>query len=477
MKKLLKDKINIIISIFIIMIILLMYMFPLLHDDLLHGSVGLGFNFMPHVNGRYLGNFFSINLAANIVFGVITKSLIIILIIYISKKILNIKNNIYILLFLILFMFMPKEMFREVFPFTAGFSNYVIPIAGVLFIIHCHINNLFHKCKNYFIPLFIILGIFNSLFVEHITIFNLLLSIYLVVYEYVKNKKINYISLTYFIGSLLGTIIMFTNPTYLVTLNGTDEYRSFSTFKEILTKPWAILRAAFFHNIVINLLLIYLMTKVYIKQIKEKNLITKSLMIFLWLFGIYSLIKIVNTDWFFLTNYMKHFETLITFIFFVNIGYILYKSKILKNKEIYRLTFYAISMIFILAPLVMVSPLGPRCYIMVYIMMIIFVIDLFTILEVNKIIKINSLSNILMVIALCEIVFYLLIYGSIYIKNIERLKRINEDIGNKLTTIEIIDLPYSNYLHMGNVCSEYSELVFKEYYKIPNDVIIKGECR
>lgn len=477
MKKILRNKINIVIIIFILMIISLMYMFPLLHDDLLHGSIGLGFNFMPHVNGRYLGNFFGIILAYSLYYRVIIKSLVIILTIYISKKLLNINNNIYILIFIILFMFMPKEMFRETFPFTAGFANYVIPIVGVLFIMHCHINNHFQKYNNYFIIIFILLGIFNSLFVEHITIFNFLLSIYLIIYEYIKNKRINYITLSYFIGSLIGTIIMFTNPTYLVTLTGNDEYRSFSTFKEMLIKPWAILRAAFFHNKIINFTLIYLMTKVYIKKIKDQNLIAKSLIIFLWLFGIYSLIKIFNADWFFLTNYMKHFETLITFIFFVAIGYILYKSDILKKTEKYRLIFYIITMVIILAPLVIVSPLGPRCYIMVYIMMIIFIIDLLKISEVNEIIKINSLSNILIILASLQIVFYLSIYGTIYYKNIERLKKINQDIGSENSIIEISDLPYSNYLHMGNVCTEYSELVFREYYMIPKDTFIKGECK
>lgn len=253
MKKILKDKINFIIILYIALIILLMYIFPLLHDDLLHGSIGLGFNFMSSINGRYLGNFFSIILASNIYYRVIIKSLVVILIIYISKKLLNIKNKLYLIIFLVLLMFMPKEMFREVFPFTAGFSNYVIPIVGILFIMHSHLNNLFQKYNNYLIPLFLILGIFSSLFVEHITIFNLFLSIYLMLYEYIKNKKINYITLTYFIGSLIGTIIMFTNPSYLVTLSGTDEYRSFSSFKEILTKPWAILRTAFFHNKAVNL--------------------------------------------------------------------------------------------------------------------------------------------------------------------------------------------------------------------------------
>lgn len=231
-----KNKIGYINIIFILFIMLLIFTFPIIHDDLLHGSLYSGFNFMPHVNGRYLGNFFSINLAASVLLGGMVKSIVILLIIVLSKKILNIKNYIFILVFLTLLMFMPKEMFREVFPFIAGFSNYVIPLVGVLFIINNHINNNFQKYQNYCLPLFLLLGIFNSLFVEHITIFNLLLSIYLVLYEIFKNKKINYLTINYALGSLVGTIIMFSNPTYLMTLNGGDTYRSFSTIKEIFTK-------------------------------------------------------------------------------------------------------------------------------------------------------------------------------------------------------------------------------------------------
>lgn len=156
----------------------------------------------------------------------------------------------------------------------------------------------------------------------------------------------------------------------------------------------------------------------------DKDLILKSLIIFLLIFGMYCLIKYFNQDLLIVENYTKHFEALITFIFFISIGFIVYKSKILKNNEIYRLIFYVATMICILAPLVMVSPLGPRCYVMVYILMIIFTVDLSQILYNNKYINFKRLPKLLVFIALCQIVSYLIIYGSIYLTNEDRVNLI-----------------------------------------------------
>lgn len=114
---------------------------------------------------------------------------------------------------------------------------------------------------------------------------------------------------------------------------------------------------------------------------------------------------------------------------------------------------------------------------MVYILMIIFTVDLLQILYNNKYINFKRLPKLLILIASCQIISYLIIYGSIYLTNNDRDNRISEGIKNNDAMIEIIDLPYSDYLHMGNVCYEYGELVFREYYKIPSSILIKGECR
>ena len=476
MKKIIDRRFSIVIGIFVLFIIFLTIAFPILHDDLLHGTIGLGFNFMPHVNGRYLGNFFGIALASNIFLRVIIKSLIIILILYVAKKILKVTNKIYLVLFISLFLFMPKEMFRETFPFTSGFANYVIPIVGILFVIHLHLNNQFQKNNICFCICLLLLGIFNSLFVEHITIFNLLLSIYVLLYDYIKNKKINYNVILYFIGSLLGSIIMFTNPTYLVVFKGADEYRSFSSIKELFTKPWAILRATFFHNHFINLVLIFLISIIYINKIQTKSLITKIIMFYLWLFIFYTFIKIFNPYWFILDNYMKPFEALITAGFFIGVIYMLFVSKMLNKSEIYRLSFYVISMISILAPLVVVSPLGPRCYIFVYIIMIILAVDLLMIFTKNKLININYVFDLFFVLVILQMISYLYIYGSIYLVNTKRLKLIDEQISQKVEKIDVINLPFQDYLHVSNFCSDYSKEVFKNYYSLPNNIEIDNNC-
>ena len=477
MKENVCNKINLILAIFTIVIILLMYIFPLSNDDFLHGASGFVFNFMHKINGRYLGNISGVFLSVSIFLRVIIKSLVIILIILITKKLLKIKENIYLLIFVILFMFMPKEMFKQTIPFTAGFANYIIPIVGILFVIYVHLNDVYKRHNIFLATLFLLLGIFNSLFVEHYTIFNLMLSIYLIIYNYVKNKKINYIYLAYLIGSLFGAIIMFTNPNYLASFNGEDphSYRSLSTVKELFIKPWIIFREAFFHNKALNLTLIVLTSSIYKNKIKVKNIITKLMIVFIWFFGFYSIIKVFNQEWLILKHMMKPFESSITFIFFICIGYLLYKSKLYQKNDIYRLSFYIISMIMVLAPLVMVSPLWPRCYAFTYIIMIIFILDLLLIIVANKIINIRSSSNLLIIVAIIQMTFFLNIYGAIYLKNRERIKIVKRGLEQGDEIIKIEALPNPDFIH-GTICSQYDKRVFKVYYKIPVDVLVDVSC-
>lgn len=472
MKKQVDKKINFIIIFYFLIIVLLIFLFPLLGDDLLHGSIGNSFAFMPHVNGRYLGNFFGINLSANLVLRVIIKSLVILLIIFMSKKILEIKNNRYILFFIILFMLMPKEMFRETIPFNSGFANYVIPIVGVLYIINAHLNNTQNKSNCFKLIMFLLLGVFNSLFVEHVTIFNLILSIYIIIYDIKKYKKINYNYLLYFIGSLIGTIIMFSNPTYLVAFKGDDVYRSFSSFRELLYKPWAVLRASFFKNYIFNIVLILILLKLY-KEKTDKNSLDKFLFVYLIFFGLYTLLKLFHLI---PENiFIKMFEVILILTLIFTVYYVLKNLRILSDREKYRLIFYFLCMLFILAPLVVVSPLGARCYVMVYVLLIIFMLNLLIILEKNKLINIKKLSKYLIVLATLQIILYLNIYYKIYEENLVMVKSIEEAKNNDNSIIKLEKFSNPEFIH-GDLCSKYVQETIRIYYQIPSTITFEIEC-
>lgn len=59
-----------------------------------------------------------------------------------------------------------------------------------------------------------LLGFANTLIVEHLTIYNVILAIYVIVLALIKFRKIFIQYIAYFIGTIAGTALMFSNSVY-----------------------------------------------------------------------------------------------------------------------------------------------------------------------------------------------------------------------------------------------------------------------
>jgi len=124
---------------------------------------------------------------------------------------------------------MPISVFAQAVAWTSGFANYVIPIIIILFYLYFN-KNLFSdeniEIKNRWIIPFALLGFINSLFVEHATLYNVLLSIVVILYYLIRKHKIVLANLFYMIGSILGTVLMFSNEAYHTIFQSQDTYRA-----------------------------------------------------------------------------------------------------------------------------------------------------------------------------------------------------------------------------------------------------------
>lgn len=468
-----------ILSVFSIFI--MMFIFPLLGDDLLHGKVGIGIHFMQIVNGRYLGNLFGINLSSSLILRILIKSTIFISIIFLIKKIIKEKSLLYYLIILSFFLFMPKEIFRQVIVNSSGFANYVIPVIGVLIIIYIHFNEKEIILKWYNYILFLSLGVINSLFVEHITIFNIILSMYFIIFSYMKNKKINKIYIFYLIGSVIGSYLMFSNPIYLSSFNGTDDYRTLSTtLSGIFGKLFIIVNDAFYINYAINFILSILMIILMKKQIvSKKNFIYKMFASIIIFFAVYQLLKLLNPSWQIFANYQfeNYFSGFITLLYIGIVFITILLSNLNKNQK-YKLLFYIICYLAVLSPLLFVNPIGPRCYFIGYVFLILLVVNLIKIFETKNYFKYKwAIRFIIPIIIIIQFIFYFTIYGKIYIESEKRINFIKTEISKGNKEINFDALPFPDYLHGVEICPEYNELVFRIHYDIEEDIVfIKEGC-
>lgn len=468
---------------FIVMIILsvmgLMFIFPLLGDDLLHGNVGNGLFFMEGINGRYLGNLFGINLSSNLLLRVIVKSFVVLSITYLIYKVSQSKEKSLLYLTFLLLFIMPKEYFRQIIVNTSGFGNYVIPMVGILLIINFHLNCPKENKLFYGILLFIV-GISNSLFVEHVTIYNILLSVYLLIYSLVKKKdKISYFS--YFFGSLVGTVLMFSNPIYTTSFVGADNYRSLTPFGKMLDKFFIIVSDSFYSNFLLVLFFIFLafvLIKFINKESKLNTVFSKISTLLITIFSVYYLLDYTNSSWvlFGSEEVEFYFEGILTLLFYLNFIYLVCASTFIKEDK-YRLSLFLISFLIIMGPLLVVNPIGPRCYFNGYIFLILFIIQLLKILNDLKFITLQKCTLIVCTAILLIILYYYNIYGMIYVESNKRIELINNEIKKGSQYVEFNNLPYMDYLHGAETCPEYNEKVFRIYYNIDDDIVfVKEGC-
>lgn len=236
-----KNKEKIFFAIIFIIITMICYFFPYTHDDWAWGtSMGIERleSLFKDYNGRWAGNILVILLTRSRIFRAVVISSTLTGIFCLINKIVKSKNKNINYIALILLLLMPINILAQAIAWTSGFANYVIPVLIVLLYIYLN-RNIFNKKKieinnKLIIPL-LLLGFVNSLFVEHMTIYNLLLAIVITIYVSKKEKKISIPNLFYAIGSLIGTILMFSNGAYHNIQNATDPYRTIGSANIIET--------------------------------------------------------------------------------------------------------------------------------------------------------------------------------------------------------------------------------------------------
>lgn len=235
----LKRNKNVVLYLFTIAFFGLFYYFlPFAGDDWAWGSdIGIDrlSNAFDGYNGRYLGNLLIILVTRSVVFKVVFCTLIMfLLILFLSKIFDNLSNsnksavNYVIAFSSVLVLILPNQIaFGDLQPFQifgstigwlSGFTNYVVPSVLIL-IFYYFVTEKEHENISLYIFL-VFYGICACLCVEHYTLFCLLLSFGIFAYRYYFTKKICKKSLFFLLGSLIGSIIMFSNSSYRLMQKG-----------------------------------------------------------------------------------------------------------------------------------------------------------------------------------------------------------------------------------------------------------------
>ncbi len=474
-----------------VFLFILTYYFPYSNDDWAWGSkTGLERlqNGFKDYNGRYLGNLLVILLTRSNIFKALLMTITYFGIGYFIKKIVN-KNSNGVMIFSILMLFLVNRfVFRETIVNTSGFINYSFNMLLVLIFI-AYIKDVFKKVdfkeKWYNLVLLFILGVCSTLFMEHITTYLLALCLVLCIYSYIKYKKIPKSYLIYFAGVIVGSIIMFTNGAYLHVVKGDDFYRTVTTKQSLIVTMARnyfnkIQTNAFSRNLVINLVVSALMLVLSYKFLVN-NKVVKWKKVCLQLLNLYSvfysvfLILGTNFDFDIVTGSSHYITGFMTALYCVSLLLIVLLVFIDKNKYYdrvigYRLVFYMVSIVIILGPLLVLTPVGPRCSLPALVVYILMASELYNLLIEDK----NGyIAKSLLAVLIVVLSSYLYIYHNVYVSNKERYEVVKMQLDAKMDPIYIKKNKYEKYIWKNNPVSKTWDNRFLDFYSFDSQVDIK----
>lgn len=485
MKKFLKSN-KFIYCIIFISLLILCYLFPFSHDDWAWGSeIGierLETHFKGY-NGRWFGNFFVLALTRSNLLKTIVMASFITGTIYLINRIIKSDKKVTILLSYLLVLATPYLVLRQGIVWTAGFSNYAASIFFVLIFINLNkeiFENKKVKTSNVLIPLFFLLGFITTLFVEHVTLYTVCLSVLAIIYAFIKLKKIYGNQIAYLLGSLAGTILMFSNSAYSSVASGEDTYRSLgiASFIDSSIKSYfeTIYKELVYNNHILNVILVSLICVVLFKVLKNKKekkslkLLAETILFIAVTFVLYSTVtKFMGVN--LLLKYTKYLNGLFTILFCLAI--LLFVIFFIKKDTVKRrMIFTLVSIVVMTAPLFVVKPIGSRCFLPTYILFILFVVDLLNYIFYDE--KYKEVDKYVSKIIICmSSVFYAYlvgIYGYIYKVNTERLEYLKNNTNEEVV---LPKLPYQKYLWYGDPANEVFMERFKLYYGVDKDTEIK----
>lgn len=476
MKKILTNK-KVRYALLFIGLCVLCYCFPFTHDDWAWGSdMGLErlHNHFDNYNGRWAGNLVVIALTRSNLLKTIAMALTLTLIVFFIEKLVAKKNNMIFYLGIFLLSAIPYLILRQAVVWTSGFANYVVATLFMLWYFYLNRNIVEEEYQDAWwkMVLCFALGFIGTLFVEHVTVYLVVLALFMLVYHAIKYKKVKLSHVFFLIGTISGTILMFSNSVYGNISSGEDGYRSFA-FATFITSSldsyqMTIYKELVFNNYVLNVLLsgciIAYLTKIYKTQ--EQKTIISILIAILVFFPLYSLIIRFQS----ISIFLKYTDTIhgslvIIYILAIFISALFVKEQARRNKIIFALG----SIAMLTAPLFVVTPIGSRCFFPMYILWIWIVLEYAALIIPKKEFPVVNWS--ILCATLTFFIYLFCVYGYICLTNTRRIEYIEKHQND--TQLTLPKLPYKKYVWYGEPSGDEFMERFKAYYGIKEETEIE----
>lgn len=465
---------------------LLSFLFPYICDDWAWGS-SIGeerlATFFSGYNGRYLGNLLVMAMTRSKFLTVALKAISFFGCCWICYKYAQKQTTGVMLFAAILLLVMPSDMFTQVVVWTSGYANYV-PSALITGLYILMIRNLPESLmqpaenKIYLSVSAALMGVCGALFVESVTLLNIVLGLAVVIYSKMKYGKARAYHLTFLCGTVLGTVLMFSNSAYSRIAAGNDTYRSTAeSLSDLIYMIGSHLRkcidfVVFSNYIMCTLISAMLVCLVGFTIVHMKSKTQKMTAAVGTATNILCLIVII------LDNILEegaiqspYLKILIGVLYALSIVTIIVVC--VARKSQLRMLFPLCCVPVSIAPLLVVNPLGARCLFVTYLLFMIFCADLFCYLLYDVIgdKKVTRIVDCGMIVGFMILaIVYIAIFGKIHCIDTKRneFAKLQSDNGEK--TVIVCELPYSRYQHYSDPSVEPWDIRYKLFYGLNEDV-------
>lgn len=409
-------------------------------------------------NGRYFTNFItrvSVQcLPLFSIFYIISFGSLVILIEKLVRK-KNIPITVSLLSVFILIQLIPSKTYTEVFRWISGFNNYCFAFVFTLIYIIFTFNLLFtdHKAKSITAFLLLVLGIVSCLCVEHLTIYNIIFSIFALITTYVRKKRFSFHHFCFLIGAVFGAIIMFSHSQYHTIAADKDDLgtRGFEfSIADTLMQTLRFVLPHFCKDFwILHIIITIAFTAFYYRIRNDKKPKYACVCLtFCWIFVTYLFFSSVFQDIAVLSSAMKGraIELAITFLY---VCALIYNSTVyLEKNERIRALVYLLSSILLTLPFALVSPVTARCFFIEYAFWILFVLEVvFCFMnDINKQFFV-FFQNILTCISCCIIIMFANMNITNFYYDYVRYKYLQEQMSINTKKVDLITLPYQKYAY------------------------------
>lgn len=223
-----------------VLLFFLCRLFPLVGDDWFREALGASLHSpgdllrevavrWSTVNGRILGNILAYSAGSRPLLREGMRALFTLALIALLSRLTGLKSGWGALLCAAALLSLPREMFAQIYPWAAGFFNYVPPVVMLLASLELARPVLDGR------PLeerpargaaLFLLGFGQQLFIENNTLYALCASLVLLAWYTLERKKLSPSLLAFFLGCALGAALLFASPSYRLISGEGGAYQS-----------------------------------------------------------------------------------------------------------------------------------------------------------------------------------------------------------------------------------------------------------